>query len=119
MRVDVSFKHMNSSAYLDNIIEKDIEKIKKRVKIFKRDDPIHLSLHIEKNPNKEQYLSWANLYLPRKVLKAQQNAPEASLGVNKVTSALIRQIDKYKVMVERHLQKSKARLTTDEDMLIY
>ena len=112
MRVDVSFKNMSSSEYLDNVIDKDVEKIKRRIKIFKKDDAIHLSLHIEKNPNREQYFSWAHLYLPKKVLKAQQNTREPSLGINKVTHALIRQIDKYKILIERHLQRNKPALDT-------
>jgi len=119
MRVDVSFKNMSSSEYLNNVVDKDVEKIKKRTRIFKRDDAIHLSLHIEKNPNKEQYFSWAHLYLPKKVLKAQHNTREPSLAVNKVTHAIIRQIDKYKVMVEKHLQRINPRLTKSNDMLRY
>lgn len=107
MRVDVSFKHMESSEYLDKVIEKNIEKIKKRIKLIRRDDPMHLSLHIEKNPHREQYLAWANLYLPGRLLKAQQETQEACQVINKVGQALTKQIDKYKVMVEKHLQRKK------------
>ena len=47
MRVDISFKNMEKSEYLADIINKDVEKIRKRVKMFKNEDPIHLSLHLE------------------------------------------------------------------------
>ena len=107
MRVDVSLKNMTSSDYLDNAISKDVERIQRRTKIFKKGDAIHLSLHLEKNYHREQYFAWANLYMPRKVFRAQQSAAEASLAVNKVSHALIRQIDKYKAVVERHLQRRK------------
>ena len=113
MRVDVSFKNMGRSQYLDDIIDSDIEKIKSRMKIFKQDDAIHFSLHLEKNPHREQYLAWANLYLPRRVLKAQQQSKSASTSINKVSSALLRQVDKYKVMVEKHLQRKKRILDND------
>jgi ribosome-associated translation inhibitor RaiA len=105
MRTDVSFKRMKSSEYLENIIQKDVEKIKKRVKIFRKDEAVHLSLHIEKNPHREEYLSWATLYLPGKVLKAQQRGYETAIAMNKVTQALLRQIAKYKLILERHLKK--------------
>ena len=118
MRVDVSLKNMKSSQYLDNAMSKDVDKIRRRTKIFKKDDAIHLSLHLEKNYHREQYFAWANLYMPRKVFRAQQSAPEASLAVNKVSHALIRQIDKYKVVVERHLGRKKGSLTKESDMLI-
>lgn len=105
MRVDVSFKGMKSSEYLENIISKDVGKVKKRMKILQKDDPVHLSLHIEKNPHREEYFSWAVLYLPKKVLKAQQKAFETSIAVNKVVKALLKQIDKYKLTLEKHLNK--------------
>ncbi|HEC70034.1 MAG TPA: hypothetical protein ENI31_07120 [Candidatus Omnitrophica bacterium] len=105
MRVDVSFKNMEKSEYLEDIINKDVEKIKKRVKMFKNEDPIHLSLHLEKNPHKERYSVSANLYLPRKVLKAEERYESAVLAINKTFLALIKQLDKYKALLERHLRK--------------
>ncbi|MBN2121287.1 MAG: HPF/RaiA family ribosome-associated protein [Candidatus Omnitrophica bacterium] len=116
MRVDVSFKNMESSDYLDNVISKYLDRVKRRIKIFKSDDPVHLTLHIEKNYHREEYFAWVNLYLPKKVLRAQQKAPEASLSVNKVSQALIRQIDKYKVMIERHLQRKKPKYFQDNEL---
>ncbi len=105
MRVDVSLKRMKKSEYLENAISKNIEKIEKRMKIFKKDEAIHISLHIEKNPHREEYLSWATLYVPGKVLKSQQRGFEATESVNKVTQALLKQINKYKITLERHLKK--------------
>jgi len=109
MRVDVSFKNMEKSEYLEDIINKDVEKIKKRIKMFKSEDPVHLSLHLEKNPHKEQYSVAVNLYLPRKVLKAEEKYGSVVLAINKSFLALIKQLDKYKALLERHLRKkSKA-----------
>lgn len=116
MRVEVSFKHMKSSDYLDNVISKDVEKVRKRIKIFKRDDPVHLSLHIEKNPHKEEFLSWANLYMPKKVIKSQQKDRDPSISINKVVQMLIRQIDKYKIIFERRLQRRKGVLDIEENI---
>ncbi|MCD6539105.1 MAG: HPF/RaiA family ribosome-associated protein [Candidatus Omnitrophica bacterium] len=109
MRVDVSFKNMEKSEYLEDIISKDVEKIKKRIRMFKSEDPVHLSLHLEKNPHKEQYSVAVNLYLPRKVLKAEEKYESVVLAINKSFLALIKQLDKHKALLERHLRKkSKA-----------
>ena len=48
MRTDISFKNMDSSEYLNNAISKNVERLKNRLKIFRNDDALHLSLHIEK-----------------------------------------------------------------------
>ncbi len=105
MRIDVSFKHMEKSSVLEDIIEKDISKVRRRLKIFKSDDPIHLSLHIEKNPHRDEYFTWINLYLPFKVIKAQRKSDSASVAINECFSALLKQLDKFKHKLERHLRK--------------
>ena len=55
MRVDVSFKHLPKSPLLETIIDKNIDKVQRRLKIFKSDEAIHLSFHLEKNPHRDQY----------------------------------------------------------------
>ena len=40
-------------------------------------------------------------------MKAKHQSQAVPAGINKVSQALVRQIDKHKLMVERHLQKSK------------
>lgn len=97
MRVDVSFKYVQGSEFIDNVLENNLRKIKRRVKIFKRDDPIHLSIHIEKNPHREQYFCRSHIYLPSsKVLVADERAENSSLAINKAFAALSRQLDKEK-----------------------
>lgn len=105
MRVDVSFKYMERSEFIDNVLEKDLEKIERRIKIYKRTDPIHISVHIEKNPHREQYFCRSHIYLPAHLLKAQEEADKAPLAINKTFAALSKQLDKLKARVERHLQK--------------
>ena len=111
MRVDISFKNFKNSELLSQIIDKNIQKIERRIKLFKKEVPIHLSLHIEKNPHKEEYFSWANLYLPFKVLCAHEKAKVSSSSVNKVVKNLIKQIDKFKHKLERHLRKKRKIVT--------
>jgi len=105
LQIDISFKNFKKSEILSTTIEKDIKKIEKRLKLFKKEVPIHLSLHIEKNPHKEEYFSWVNLYLPFKVLHAKESAKTSVSSINKVFKALIKQIDKFKHRLEKHLRK--------------
>lgn len=105
MRVDVSFKNLEKSEVLERTIEKNVEKVKRRVKLFKNEDPIHMALHLEKNPHKEQYICRVNLYLPFKVLKAQHTSTNTFGALNTTFSALLKQLDKLKHKLETHLRK--------------
>jgi len=105
MRVDVSFKHLERSEIIDDIIDKDVKKVERRVKLFKTDEAIHLSVHVEKNPHKDDYFCWINMYMPSKVLKAQNRKPSLSVVINDSFSALVKQLDKFKYRIERHLRK--------------
>ncbi len=105
MRIDISLKHLDKSPILEEVIEKDIKKIERRLKIFKTDDAIHLSLHLEKNPHRDEYFCWINMYLPSKVLKAQSRKNDVPLAINDAFNALLKQLDKLKYRLERHLRK--------------
>jgi len=97
MRVDVSFKYVERSEFIDNVLENNLRKIERRVKIFKRDDPVHLSVHVEKNPHREQYFCRSHIYLPSsKVLAADEKATNYPLVINKAFAALAKQLDKEK-----------------------
>jgi len=97
MRVDVSFKYLERSEFIDNVLENNLRKIERRVKIFKHDDPIHLSIHIEKNPNREQYFCHSHIYLPfSKVLAAEERGDNSSVAINKAFAALSKQLTKEK-----------------------
>jgi len=105
MRVDVSFKYLEKSPFLESIIEKNIKKIERRIRLFKSDDAIHISLHLENNPHKNDYLCWINMYLPFKALKAKARKSSLSSVINDCFSAVLRQLDRFKHRLERHLRK--------------
>lgn len=105
MRVDISFKYMEKSEFIDNVLEKNVKKIGRRIKIFRNDDSIHLSVHLEKNPHREQYFCRTHIYLPSKVLNVEEKAERLTLAINKAFSALSKQLDKLKCKLESHLRK--------------
>ena len=107
MRVDVSFKYLENSEFIENILDNNLRKVERRIKIFRRDDPIHISIHVEKNPHKEQYFCRSHIYLPSKVLIAGEKDGKVSLAVNKTFSALSKQLDKLKHRLEVSLRRKK------------
>ena len=78
--------------------------------MFRKDDPIHISVHIEKNPHKEQFYCRAHIYLPSsKVLIADEKGGNSSIAINKAFSALKKQLDKEKHKWDKQLRKSRKR----------
>lgn len=106
MRIDVSYKYLESSDLIENILDKNIQKIERKVQMFKKDSPVHVSIHLEKNPHREQYFCRTQVYLPSKVLTAAGNGNIAT-AVNNTFSALNKQLEKMKFTLERHLGRRK------------
>lgn len=110
MRTDVSFKYVERSKIVDAVLDKNFKKIERRVKIFRRDAPIHISVHIEKNPHREQYFCSTHIYLPSKLIKVDEKGLKIETVINKSFAAVSKQLDKIKYKVERHLQKGRTGL---------
>ena len=102
---------------LEEIVYRNIEKIERKVEKFKKDSSIHLSVHIEKNPHREQFFCWATLYMPMKVLTSRADSFEINSALAKIFSALSKQLDKVKYKVEKHLLK-KQRVSAKDTIVI-
>lgn len=109
MRVDVSYKYLERSDFIDNVLDKNIQKIARRIQIFRRDDPIHVSIHIEKNPHRDRYSCRGNIYLPARVLKVEEQGTDITLTINKTFSAFSKQLEKLKYKVEKHLRRKNSK----------
>lgn len=112
MRIDISFKYMKKSGFINKVLDNNFKKIERRVKIFKGNDPIHISVHLEKNPHKEQYFCRSHIYLPSsKVLAVDEKGAKASIAINKTFAALSRQLDK-----EKHKWQKQRRSRRQKDI---
>jgi len=108
MRIEVSLKYLKKSDFIDNVLENNFKKLKRRIQIFRRDDPIHISVHIEKNPHKEQFFCRSHVYLPSsKVLIADEKGQNLSIVTNKAFAALAKQLDKEKHKWQNQRRKSR------------
>lgn len=117
MRTEISLKNINRTESLVQAIEDDADKVAGRLRRLKEESS-HLSVHVEKNPHKEQYYCWLNLYLPSKVIHVRETMSTLSKATTKAFHALLIQVDKYKYKVERHLQKrsKKVRFPVADDL---
>lgn len=117
MKIDVSFKYLESSEFVEGVLDKYIAKIEKRIKLFKKEQPIHLSVHIEKNPHREQYFCRSHIYLLSRVLSAQGRSEKLAQAINGNFSALSKQLDKVKYKIDRHLsfRRDKTQRTYEEE----
>jgi len=116
MRVDVSFKYLKKSDFINNVLENNFKKMKRRIQIFRRSDPIHMSVHIEKNPHKSEFFCRSHLYLPTsKVLVADEKAGNSSLAINKVFSAISRQLDKEKHKLQNQRRKIRRKIKVEQE----
>jgi len=117
MRTELSLKHINRTESLAQDILSDAEKVAGRLRHLKEESS-HLSVHIEKNPHKDQYYCWLNLYLPSKVIHVRETMSTLSKATTKAFHSMLIQVDKYKCKIERHLQKSsrKKRLPEEDDL---
>ena len=106
MRTNLTLKQISKTSVLEDTIDKNTEKIEKRLKKLKG-ETAHLSIHIEKNPHKEQYYCWMNLYLPSKEIFVKEKLDSLLGCLSKTFLSLIKQVDKYKHRVEKHLLKKK------------
>ncbi len=114
MRLNVSYKYMERSSFVENILDKSIKKIERRVLMYKKDSPIHVSVHLEKNPHKEEFFCRSQVYLPSKVLAAQEKGATLAVAINKSISAISRQLGKVKDRLE-HLHRRPSRGSKNKD----
>ncbi len=112
MRIDVSFKYMKTSEFVNNALENNFQKLKRHLKMFNHDEAIHVSVHIEKNPHREQYFCRMRAYLPHSnVLAIEEKCTDTSSAINKGFAALITRVEKLKDKIESRRKKKGIRHT--------
>ncbi len=104
MRTEMTLKKVVRNELFDETVAMNEEKVEKRLKRLK-EESAHLSIHVEKNPHKEEFYCGLNLFLPSKVIHIQERYHTLEGCVTDSFSRLLIQIDKYKHKIERHLQK--------------
>jgi RNA polymerase sigma factor (sigma-70 family) len=97
MNVHVSYK-ANKTPDIEKEINHQIEKIQKRLHVF-RPDLIHLKAVIEQSSPREGTIVSLNLRLPSVQLTAQENAPSPTAAIKAAFDELIQQIGRHKELL--------------------
>ncbi len=97
MNVHVSYK-VHKTPDIDKEISHQIEKIQKRLHVF-RPDLVHLKAVIDENSAREGTLVSLNLRLPSGQLAAQKKAPNPTAAIKSAFDELIQQIGRHKELL--------------------
>jgi RNA polymerase sigma factor (sigma-70 family) len=94
MNVHISYK-VSKTAELEHLINQQVEKLGKYLRIF-RPDLVHLKGIIEENSPREGFVVSLNLRLPSGQMAARESSPQAIAAVKASFDALTDQVKKHK-----------------------
>jgi len=106
MRDDFLIKNFPKNRVLLQEFEIQKQKILRMVRNTKYEETIHLNGHIEKNPHKEEYYCWMNLYFPRKVFHVKQKASDALTALKNSCGKLFFMVKKHK---DKYISRKRGR----------
>jgi RNA polymerase sigma factor (sigma-70 family) len=100
MNVHFSYK-IEKTAYLENLLQKNIEKLQRYLQVF-RPDLVHLKGIVEENTPKEGYACSLNLRLPSGQLAAHEGSSTLDVAVKTAFDAITEQLKKHKELLRDH-----------------
>jgi DNA-directed RNA polymerase specialized sigma24 family protein/ribosome-associated translation inhibitor RaiA len=98
MNIHVSYKSHHKTPGIEKEISHQIEKIQKRLQVF-RPDLIHLKAVIGKNSARKETLVSLNLRLPSGQMTAQEKASTPTAAIKAAFDELIQQIGRHKELL--------------------
>src|SRR5579863_2166345 len=100
MKINISYRHVESPQAIESALERHVAKIEKLLKTY---DPDLVQLHggFEKHPHKAEYIFSANLSLPTGILHANGRGSDAAKSVRKAFAELEAQIKKHQARLRK------------------
>lgn len=95
MNVHTSYKNLDKSPDLEREIKQQIEKLSRRLQVF-RPDLVHLRVTLDHTNDREGFTMTADLRLPSGDIAARESAPTASAAIKTGFDQLIEQLAKHK-----------------------
>jgi ribosome-associated translation inhibitor RaiA len=111
MNVHFTYK-LNKTPDLEKDINHQIEKIRKRLQVF-RPELIHLKGIVEQNSPREGFLVSLNLRLPSGQMAVQETAPGANAALKAAFDELLKQLTKHKDMLRSSHKWARRRSGTE------
>jgi ribosomal subunit interface protein len=105
MRLEISKANLEISSAIDKAITHKAEKVEERLKRY-HPDAADLEIHLEYNDKLKSHECSLNLKAFKDTLHAKKSAPELRIAIDRCFDALIKELDHYRVKVNKSLQQN-------------
>ena len=106
MRLEISKANVETSPSIDKAIAHKVEKVEERLKRY-HPDAADLEIHLEFNDKRKFHECTLNLKAFKDTLHAKKSAPELRMAIDRTFDALIKELDHYRVKVNKSLQQTE------------
>ena len=108
MKINISYRHVESPQAVETALERQLAKITKLLKSY-QPDLVQFHGGFEKQPHKPEYIFSANLSLPTGTLHATGNGPDAAASARKAFAELQAQIKKHQARLRKDYEWKRKR----------
>ncbi len=108
MKINISYRHVESPQAVEAALERHLAKITKLLKSY-QPDLVQFHGGFEKQPHKPEYIFSANLSLPTGTLHATGNGPDAAASARKAFAELQAQIKKHQARLRKDYEWKRKR----------
>ena len=105
MRVDIFKREISLSATLEKAIQHKADKIKTRLKRY-HPDVAALEIRLEHNVKLNSYQCVLRLKAFKDSLHSRKSAPELRVAVDRSFDAIMRELEQYRLKINKSLQSS-------------
>lgn len=104
MKLEVSKVHVETSDSIDKAIQHKVDKVEERLKRY-HPDAADLMIHLEYSDKLKTFDCSLNLKAFKDSLHVKKNAPDLRVAIDKSFDALMKELDHYRVKVNKSLQQ--------------
>jgi ribosomal subunit interface protein len=106
MRLEISKVNVDISDSIGKAINHKVDKVEERLKRY-HPDAAGLAIHLEYNDKLKSHECTLNLKAFKDSLHARKSAPELRIAIDRCFDALIKELDHYRVKVNKSLQQNQ------------
>lgn len=108
MKINVSYRHIESLQAFESALNHHLSKIEKLLKSY-QPDLVQFHGGFEKQPHRPEYIFSANLSLPTGTLHANGEGPDAARSARKAFLELEKQIKKHQARLRKDYEWKRKR----------
>jgi ribosome-associated translation inhibitor RaiA len=105
MRLDIFKNEIPLTPSLEKAIQHKVEKIEKRLKRY-HPDAAHLEMRLDHNQKLNSYECVLRLKAFKDSMHSRKSAPELRVAVDKSFDAIMKELDQYRLKINKSLQAS-------------